>query len=265
MWIARNAIAASLVLGLVARAPSAAQEIVLQNDSLQAGQTGAIQAGFAPGEVGAAVFDPVQLYPIRIRAIQILWLSLSGGTPPTLARALTVYRGGTPSTVQELVSWEGPVLEDGFLNEFRTEPKTNIPIDIPLASGPFTIGLEFDEAPNPTNGPSLVTDVDGCQWGKNLIYAIPGGWRDACSFGIRGDFVIRCVVVQDTTPPLRFDFDGDGDVDLTDFAFFQICFTGSAGDCTQRPAFCCDADADGDGDVDLADFTEFQLAYTGSL
>ena len=61
------------------------------------------------------------------------------------------------------------------------------------------------------------------------------------------------------------DFDGDGDVDLTDFATFQLCFAGSA----NPPAATCpagvDADCDNDGDVDLADFLIFQQNFTGSL
>ena len=61
------------------------------------------------------------------------------------------------------------------------------------------------------------------------------------------------------------DFDGDGDVDLTDFTQFQLCFGGS----NNPPAATCppgvDADCDGDGDVDLADFLVFQQNFTGSM
>ena len=65
--------------------------------------------------------------------------------------------------------------------------------------------------------------------------------------------------------PLPGDFDGDGDVDLSDFVTFQLCFGGS----NNPPAPTCppgiDADLDGDGDVDLADFLIFQQNFTGSL
>jgi len=61
------------------------------------------------------------------------------------------------------------------------------------------------------------------------------------------------------------DLDGDGDVDLSDFTVFQLCFGGS----NNPPAPTCpagaDADLDGDGDVDLADFLIFQQNFTGSL
>jgi sugar lactone lactonase YvrE len=58
------------------------------------------------------------------------------------------------------------------------------------------------------------------------------------------------------------DMDVDGDVDLVDFASFQVCFTGSAG---SADAGCGPVDFDNDGDVDLTDFAEFQLAFTGAL
>ena len=61
------------------------------------------------------------------------------------------------------------------------------------------------------------------------------------------------------------DFDGDGDVDLSDFAAFAQCFGGS----NLPPASGCppgvDADLDGDGDVDLADFAIFSQNFTGSM
>ena len=61
------------------------------------------------------------------------------------------------------------------------------------------------------------------------------------------------------------DFDGDGDVDLSDFTVFQLCFGGS----NNPPAPTCppgvNADLDGDCDADLADFLIFQQNFTGAL
>jgi hypothetical protein len=61
------------------------------------------------------------------------------------------------------------------------------------------------------------------------------------------------------------DLDGDGDVDLDDFATFGQCFGGT----DNSPAVGCppgvNADLDGDGDVDLNDFAIFGQNFTGSL
>jgi hypothetical protein len=64
------------------------------------------------------------------------------------------------------------------------------------------------------------------------------------------------------------DMDGDGDVDLVDFAAFQLCFTGTCEAAPCEPALfgdpdCEISDFDTDGDVDLTDFGAFQLAFTG--
>jgi hypothetical protein len=56
------------------------------------------------------------------------------------------------------------------------------------------------------------------------------------------------------------DFDGDGDVDGTDFLRFLSGWSGSG---NLTPDFACDFDLD--WDVDLADFAVFSSAYTGPL
>jgi hypothetical protein len=63
------------------------------------------------------------------------------------------------------------------------------------------------------------------------------------------------------------DFDGDGDVDLNDFATFALCYGGAA--VTTPPPGCSEAefglsDLDGDNDVDLGDFATFANNYTGA-
>jgi hypothetical protein len=61
--------------------------------------------------------------------------------------------------------------------------------------------------------------------------------------------------------PPSADFDRDGDVDLTDFALFQLCFNGP----NLPPGHYCSvrADFDDDGDVDLTDFAVFQGCFNG--
>jgi hypothetical protein len=77
------------------------------------------------------------------------------------------------------------------------------------------------------------------------------------------DFKVNYLTCESGAGPCG-DFDGDGDVDLADFATFGQCFAGSG----NPPSISCpagaDADCDDDGDVDLADFATFSQNYTGS-
>jgi glyoxylase-like metal-dependent hydrolase (beta-lactamase superfamily II) len=57
------------------------------------------------------------------------------------------------------------------------------------------------------------------------------------------------------------DCDDDCDSDLTDFADYQLCFTGPGGGPVAVNCTC--ADFDDDGDVDLADFGAFQPSFAG--
>jgi len=62
------------------------------------------------------------------------------------------------------------------------------------------------------------------------------------------------------------DVDGDGDVDVTDFGVFQLCFNGSSQPWSEFPGSddkCPCMDADGDGDVDVNDFATFQSCFNG--
>ena len=63
-------------------------------------------------------------------------------------------------------------------------------------------------------------------------------------------------------PPVAADFDHDDDVDLEDFARFQLCFAGPNRPPT-LPADCDAVDFDGDGDIDLTDFGMFQGCFNG--
>ena len=58
------------------------------------------------------------------------------------------------------------------------------------------------------------------------------------------------------------DLDGDGDVDIDDYALFYNCMAGPG---TLPLVGCETADIDADGDCDLIDLDSFQLAFTGAL
>ena len=193
----------SLCLGAVMLAASVwGAEVTVRNDSLQSGGIGYVDLGFVAGESAAArLTSPCSGY---IVAVQVLWVSAFGGEPDTLGDSITVFAGATfpmPGEVlhngyapyQEAI-FEGPVLVDGVLNEFRyLDEYQTIPLQVPVSSGQvFVVSFKFlDDVQG--FGPSVVTDT-GCQTGKNALFAIPGGWLNACALGVSGDFVIRAVV-----------------------------------------------------------------------
>jgi hypothetical protein len=150
---------------------------------------------FVSGEEGGAVLEaPSEHYPIEILRVGIGWGSQYGGTGQTLEQAIHIYEVGLPNPGTPIFTLEGPVLTDGYINEFDLEP---LPGEITIDSGPFTVTLEFlnDNAGN-IYAPSMVHDGNGCQAGKNVVYAIPGGWYDACLLGVTGDWVVYAIYRQ---------------------------------------------------------------------
>jgi len=150
---------------------------------------------FAQGEEAGAVLEaPAEHYPIEILRVGIGWASQFGGTPQSLEQAIHIYENGLPAPGTPIFTQDGPVLTDGYINEFNFEP---VPGEIIIDSGPFTITLEFLNA-NAGNifAPSVYSDGNGCQAGKNVVYAIPGGWTDACVLGVTGDWVMYAVYRQ---------------------------------------------------------------------
>jgi len=191
--IARPALAGAVALLLGPLA--AAEEVVVKNDSLQNGGSGAIQAGFDPGESAAAwLTAPCDG---NIVAVQVLWLSLLGGEPPSIEDSITIFASGSfPYPGASLEVLESPLMTDGYLNEFRyLDEQQQIPLSVPIAQGEtFLVSFKFANDPNPYNGPSVVTDLDGCQYGKNGLYANGIGWTNSCDWGVSGDWVIRAVI-----------------------------------------------------------------------
>lgn len=245
--------------GLVALSgPSAvAQQFELRNDSLVPGGTVAIQLGFVDNEIGAAVFHtPTSMYPLWIKRVQIFWTSIRGNSTNNIQDGILIYRGGGGTGGLSLVYESDPVqLFDGALNEVNIQDEQVI-IQAPAPDNRLTIGLRFLSGPNGNvNAASLVTDIDGCQFGRNLIYSVGGlfvGWADPCIYGISGDFVIRAIV--ETVATCYPDCDqssGPGVLDILDFLCFGNRF--QAGD-----PYACDCDtATGMGVCDVLDFLCF--------
>ncbi len=196
-FVTASAAAWSLTAGVLA------EEVTVQNDRLVEGGTGAIQGGFIAGESAAAwLTAPCDG---SIVAVQVFWRSLLGSAPPSIEDSITVFAAGTFPTPGEVllnspnpqpVILELPVMTDGVLNEFRfLDENQTIPLNVPILTGEvFVVSFKFAISPRPVLGPSVVTDTNGCQNLKNAIFAIPGGWVNACSLGLSGDFVIRAVI-----------------------------------------------------------------------
>jgi hypothetical protein len=141
---------------------------------------------FVAGEQAGAVFTlPASVYPIEILKVGVGWGSQFGGTPQVQHEAINIYAAGLPNPGAPIFSLVGPVLTDGAINEFNLGP---IPGEIIINSGSFTVSLEFS-TDNDFFSPSVVHDGNGCQAGKNVVFAIPGGWQNACALGVTGDWV----------------------------------------------------------------------------
>jgi len=147
---------------------------------------------FIPGErAGAVLQAPAQDYPLEILQVGIAWGSLSNANPQQIEQAVKIYEGGLPDPGVHIFELLGPQMTDGFINLFNLEP---IPGNKTIASGPFTIALEFlNSNAGDVFASTVMHDGNGCQPGKNAVYAIPGGWFDACDLGVTGDWVMYAI------------------------------------------------------------------------
>lgn len=153
---------------------------------------------FIVGEQAGAVFTaPAAHYPLEVLDVGIAWASQFGGAPQSLEQAIHVYAGGLPDPGSPIFTLPGPVMTDGFINQFDLEP---YPGEIVVASGPFAVTLEFlNENSGDIFAPSVAHDGNGCQPGRNVVYVQPGGWVDACPLGVTGDWVFY-VIYRPCTP-----------------------------------------------------------------
>lgn len=184
---------------------SSAQQVILQNDSVTDLGNATIQVGFLGGEKAAAWLT--SSCDGNMVAVRILWLSSTGTAPDALEDSIVINDAGVfPNPGAELASISGPQLSDGFFNEFV------LPAPVPVLLGAtYVVSLVFDVSP-PSTGPSVVTDIDGCQNGKNGLFAIPpGAWFSSCTLGVTGDFAIRAVVECGDDQPIFRDGFESGD------------------------------------------------------
>jgi hypothetical protein len=128
---------------------------------------------------------------MEILRIGIGWGSIYNANPAQIEQAIHIYPDSLPNPGSAIFTLSGPQLNDGVINEFNIEP---LPGEVTVDSGPFTVSLEFlNDSYNNSFASSVVHDGNGCQSGKNVVYAIPGGWYDACALGVTGDWVMYVV------------------------------------------------------------------------
>ncbi|MGE3164436.1 MAG: hypothetical protein AB7O52_06000 [Planctomycetota bacterium] len=223
---------------------------------------------FVAGEEAGAVFQaPAADYPIEIVRIGIGWGSQFGGAPATLEEQITVRAGGLPVPGAILGTLPAPQMTDGFVNEFDL---TNLPgvMPIPVASGPFTVTLEFFN-PNALmlTAPSMVHDGNGCMPGRNVVFAVPGGWFDACALGVTGDWQVQVVYRRTNCMPtdpqfIRGECNSDGQFNIADaVTLLSFLFPSGPG----VTLLCLDAcDANDDGQLNIADAIAVLAALFGS-
>jgi len=144
-------------------------------------------------EAGAVFPVPVEHFPIEILAIGVGWGSLFGGNPVQVEQAIHIYNGKLPNPGDPIFRLTGPSMTDGVINEFNIDAAGHVLVQqAPVAA---TLQFQLSNANN-IYAPTLVHDGNGCTSGMNLIKAIPGGWMDACSAGITGDWVFHLVYRQ---------------------------------------------------------------------
>jgi len=186
----RTGILALLFAGLVAGA-AVGSSTTLQNEVLVDGAAGVIQQGFIAGDIGAAVLqaDPGD-YPINLCTVLVL-IADSSGIPLNTVRdyVITIYDNGAVDPGTPVFTSAPITLGANLFTEIDVSAE-----DIVIPSGPFTVGARPVSGSMPAE-PNLVTDVTGCQTGKNRIFdTFTQTWFDGCTLGISGQLAIRATV-----------------------------------------------------------------------
>ncbi len=149
---------------------------------------------FVAGEhFGVVLNIPAQHLPAEILRVRIFAASgVGGGQTDVLGQSLNIYGAGLPNPGAPIASLAGPVLSDMVQNEFNLEVLMGGAV--PITANPFTVTFQFaSDNVSDLFTPTAVYDIDGCTPGSNVIYAIPGGWMDACNLGVSGDWAISVI------------------------------------------------------------------------
>jgi hypothetical protein len=176
-----------------------------------------------------AVLGEIQLADLNI--IDAIWINANPNTGPG-----TSYAGATRR--DELVASLDPVALDIWAVKNILTPA-------------FVDNGHLPPWPNPSADPDLPSSAFR-QYLDNSMYQILAAGHE-----VTNDLQQIDVVTGDGGAG---DFDGDSDVDLTDFDQFSQCFTGSGGG-PVSPG-CARGDFDQDGDIDCEDWELFRFVWT---
>ena len=165
--------AALLLVTLFTTAVPVRSQTTIQNYT---GSAQVICPCFVPGErAGVVLQAPPQDYPLEILQVGIAWGSQFNGNPAQVEQALKIYEGGLPNPGVHIYELLGPQMTDGFINVFNLQP---LPGNKIISAGPFTIALEFlNQSSGDVFASSVAHDGNGCQGGKNVVYALPARWE----------------------------------------------------------------------------------------
>ncbi|MCB9897715.1 MAG: hypothetical protein H6825_06915 [Planctomycetes bacterium] len=187
-------VTSALLAGLLLNAAHAGTVIEVKNDSLAGGGGGAVQLGFAIGEVGGAKLTP-PAGSYTIQELQV-YIDKSPLVPDTsmIGRFIVWDNANLPSGLGSPIYTSADLqMGAGFLN---TQDVSFLNLTV---NGPFTVGVEIVDSGQQfgLTSPTLVTDTNGCQNGKNWVRQTNGVWANLCAFGVSGDLVIRALVMED--------------------------------------------------------------------
>jgi hypothetical protein len=148
---------------------------------------------FVVDEEAGTVFTniPAAQFPIEITKIGIGWGSVGGGQPQSLEDSINIYNAGLPNPGTPIFTLPGPVLSDGFINEYDIASQWPGLGPVIVTSPTFTVTLRFANTNNvPPYPPSMVHDGNGCTTGRNAIKVSGIGWFSGCALGVSGDWLV---------------------------------------------------------------------------
>lgn len=204
-----------------------------------------------------------------------------------LAQSFAGHFGARTSAPAYTGSWTAAGIQTVslYLNDIEADQAFEIHVLISDVDGPAGTTWQYNVGFQPPNG----------SWQKFTVnVASSVGWtrtRGSASFesvlsnvgffhirhdlppfvaspnSIAGELGIDRVRLGPVCAAVPQDADSDGDVDVSDFSAFQVCFNGPGMIWSAPPAdqeACACMDVDEDLDVDVADFAAFQVCFNGA-